>query len=348
MIHGGDWARFEQEYGCVPLDFSANVSPLGMPDGVRRAVIQSLDTVPRYPDPLCRVLRENLGQFHGLSETKILCGAGAADLIFRLVLAHKPQQALVTAPTFTEYAQALKLVGCKIQQYALSAQNGFIVTEDILSHITPELDLLFLCEPNNPTGRTTPPILLQQILQRCKDCGVLLAVDECFNDFLEDPASHTLQGALENSDNLVIFRAFTKSYALAGLRLGYALCCDAVLAERMRAAGPPWAVSTPAQAAGVAALQDLEYLQTLRKLIAEQRPQMQMALTAMECQVCPGEANYLLFYYPDVQLAQKLRKRGILLRDCSNYAGLGPGWYRTAVRTAEENEILLQAMKEVR
>lgn len=345
--HGGDWVGFQQEYGYAPVDFSANVSPLGVPDGVRQAVIQSLDTVSCYPDPVCRELRRDLAKLHCLSEEQILCGAGAADLIFRLALAKKPHRALLTAPTFAEYAQALELVGCEVEQYLLSVENDFVATEEILSRITPGLDLLILCEPNNPTGRTTPPALLRKILQRCTMCGTLMAVDECFNAFLNDPAAHSLQGALQKSRNLVVFKAFTKSYALAGLRLGYALCGDPVLAKQMQKAGPPWAVSTPAQIAGVAALREQTYLQSLRELISVQRPRMQAALTAMGCYVCPGEANYLLFCYPDAQLTQRMRNRGILLRDCSNYSGLGVGWYRTAVRTAAENDIFLQTMREV-
>ena len=345
--HGGDWAGFQQEYGKLPLDFSANINPLGMPKRVRQAIVQNLDSAERYPDPVCRELRQKLAQLHHLSERQILCGAGAADLIFRLVLAKKPRRALITAPTFAEYENALSLVQCTVTHYPLSVKDNFLITEEILSYITSELDLLILCEPNNPTGRTTAPALLQKILHRCAACETLLVVDECFNAFLDDPAAHSLQSALQKNETLVILRAFTKSHALAGLRLGYALCGDRILVEQMQKAGPPWSVSTLAQIAGVAALQGQSDLQSLRKLLSVQRQRMQTALAAMGCYVCPGEANYLLFYYPDADLAQRLRGYGILLRDCSNYRGLGVGWYRTAIRTAEENDIFLQRMHEV-
>ena len=254
LTHGGDWAGYAAQYGGMPLDFSANVSPLGLPQGVRQAVARALDGSDRYPDPLCRALRKKLSGTLGVPPQSILCGNGAADLIFRLVLAEKPKRALVTAPTFAEYEQALAVAGCTADRFFLREEEGFAVTEALLERIEPGLDILFLCEPNNPTGRTTPRALLLRILERCAACGTRLVVDECFNEFLDDPAAHTLLGELEGHENLLLLRAFTKWYAMAGVRLGYALCADGALLERMRAAGQPWAVSALAQAAGEAAL----------------------------------------------------------------------------------------------
>lgn len=343
-IHGGDWAAFEREYGVPPLDFSASISPLGLPDGVRRAVIAALDRSDRYPDPLCRDLCSRLAQVNGVPEEAVLCGSGAADLIYRLALALRPGEALLTAPTFSEYAAALAEVGCRIHKWHLPLENGFRLTEEILDAITPELDLLVLCEPNNPTGRTTDRALLERILEKCGACDVLLAVDESFSDFLDDPAGHTLQGAL-GTRRLFLLRAFTKFYAMAGIRLGYCLCGDAALLEAMRRSGQPWPVSAPAQAAGLAALEETRYAAALRRLIREQRPLLARGLEACGCRVIPGEANYLLFFHEDRLLAQKLRRRGVLIRDCSDYDGLGPGWYRAAVRGAAENQHLIQVIK---
>ena len=144
-----------------------------------------------------------------------------------------------------------------------------------------------------------------------------------------------------------VLRSFTKRYPMAGLRLGYAVCPDMELLEEMRRQGPPWTVSAPAQAAGLAALEEQEYSQALAALIQEQRPRLAAGLAALGCRVIPGEANFLLFRCSDVYLAQKLEKRGILLRSCANFPGLEPGWYRAAVRTEEENQALLRAMREV-
>ena len=178
LTHGGDWAGYAAQYGGMPLDFSANVSPLGLPQGVRQAVARALDGADRYPDPLCRALRKKLSGTLGVPPQSILCGNGAADLIFRLALAEKPKRALVTAPTFAEYEQALVVAGCTADRFFLREEEGFAVTEALLERIEPGLDILFLCEPNNPTGRTTPRALLLRILERCAACGTRLVVDE--------------------------------------------------------------------------------------------------------------------------------------------------------------------------
>ena len=237
LVHGGDWAGYRAQFGRDALDFSANVIP----------------TADRYPDPLCRELRAKLALHEGVPADHILCGNGAADLIFRLVWAKKPRRALVTAPTFAEYAAALETVGCTVERFILPAADDFAVPEAFLSAIDDRVDLVFLCQPNNPTGQLTPPDLVARILQRCTACGALLVLDECFLDFLPDHAQLTAKPLLGSGD-LLILKAFTKLYGMAGVRLGYALRADTALLGAMQHTGQPWAVSSLAQAAGLAAL----------------------------------------------------------------------------------------------
>lgn len=343
LVHGGDWAGYRAEFGCDALDFSANVSPLGLPAGVAAAITNALPTADRYPDPLCRDLRAALAGAEGVPADWILCGNGAADLIFRLALAVRPRRALLPAPTFAEYEAALQTVGCAVQRVFLREENEFAVTEEFIDAVTPETDIVFLCQPNNPTGQMTPPALVERLVRRCAECGAVLVVDECFLDFLPDRDAWTAKQLLRDAPQLVILKAFTKLYAMAGVRLGYALCGDAALLEKMRGAGQPWAVSSLAQAAGLAALQETTYAGAVRALIAEQRPRMAAGLRALGLRVMDGQANYLLFRAtPD--FGEKLRRRGAVVRSCANYPGLDAAWYRTAVRTAEENTRLLQIM----
>lgn len=346
LVHGGDWAGYRAEFGCDALDFSANVSPLGLPAGVAAAITNVLPTADRYPDPLCRELRAALAGAEGVPADWILCGNGAADLIFRLALAVRPRRALLPAPTFAEYEAALQTVGCAVQRVFLREENEFAVTEEFIDAVTPETDIVFLCQPNNPTGQVTPPALVERLVRRCAECGAVLVVDECFLDFLPDRDAWTAKQLLRDAPQLVILKAFTKLYAMAGVRLGYALCGDATLLEKMRGAGQPWAVSSLAQAAGLAALQETAYAGAVRALIAEQRPRMAAGLRALGLRVMDGQANYLLFRAtPD--FGEKLRRRGAVVRSCANYPGLDAAWYRTAVRTAEENTRLLQIMGEI-
>lgn len=346
LTHGGDWAGYEARYGGTPLDFSANISPLGLPEGVRSAVIRSLAQAERYPDPLCRALGRAVAQAEGADPGWVLCGNGAADLIYRVVLAKRPRRALVTAPAFSEYEAALDLARCQTDRFMLREEDEFGLGEGFLEAVGPETDLVFLCQPNNPTGRAVPRPLLERVLERCRSVGALLVVDECFCGFLDRPEDFTMNACLGGYPNLLILKAFTKLYAMAGLRLGYCLCSDRGLLDAMRGAGQPWAVSGPAQAAGVAALKETGYVAAVRALVRTERPRLAEALSRLGFRVIPGEANYLLFYSP-TPLVQPLRERGILLRDCGNYHGLCDGWYRVAVRGPEDNDRLLAALEEI-
>lgn len=152
LVHGGDWAGYRAQYGQDALDFSANVSPLGLPEGVAKAITAALATADRYPDPLCRALRAKLAVHETVPAAHILCGNGAADLIFRLVWAAKPRTALLPAPTFAEYAAALETAGCTVRRHFLQEKEDFAVTEAFVSAVDEDTDMVFLCQPNNPTG----------------------------------------------------------------------------------------------------------------------------------------------------------------------------------------------------
>ena len=346
LTHGGDWAGYRAEFGRDPLDFSANVSPLGLPGGVAKAITASFATADRYPDPLCRALREKLAVAEGVPAEWLLCGTGAADLIFRLALAEKPRTALVTAPTFAEYATALGTVDCRVERHFLREENDFAVTDAILDAVHPGTNMVFLCQPNNPTGQLAEPALVEALLRRCEAVGAVLAVDECFLDFLPEGQSLSAKWLLSTSRSLVILKAFTKLYGMAGVRLGYGLCADASLLHGMSETVPPWNVSTLAQAAGVAALGETEFLEKTRALVRAERAWLAEQLAALGFRVIPSDANYLLFRAaPGLDAA--LREQGILIRNCENYAGLCPGWYRIAVRTRAENEALIRALREV-
>lgn len=348
LIHGGDTEGFFLEFGSEPLDFSANCNPLGIPKSVPPAIFEAAEKADRYPDPLCRRLRAAISEKIGVPAGQILCGNGAADLIFRLALAVKPKKTVVTAPTFAEYALALGTAGCAVTHYPLLPADRFTLTDSILSWITPELDMLFICNPNNPTGRTTEPSLMRRILDACEKSGTLLIVDECFNGFLDDPAAHSLKDALRTHKNLLILDAFTKLYGMAGVRLGYCMSGNAELLEALQNAGQPWAVSTLAQAAGLAALKEDWYVADARTLIKNERAYLFSELRQLGIDPLGGEANYIFFYAGIPDIVGRLRARGILIRSCSNYEGLSDGYFRIAVRTHDENARLIAALSALR
>ena len=346
LIHGGDVYSARQKMKQEPLDFSANINPMGMPPGAVRAAADALQQCTQYPDPLCRELRAALAAYEGIPAEQIVCGNGAADLIFRIVAATHPQRALLLEPTFAEYEQALRSMDCSIAYFPLQESEGFVLPEAFLQQLTPEINLLFLCNPNNPTGRTVSPALLQEIWKRCEEAGILLVVDECFNEFLEHPEQNTLKGVLKTGANSVILKAFTKSFAMPGLRLGYGLCGNGDLAERIFSCGQPWGVSIPAQAAGVAALQEKGYLERMRRLVQTERRWLSENLVRLGLCVFPSEANYILFRTEtEIPLRERMEQRGVLIRACGNYRGLDNRYYRIAVRGHGENERLIAALK---
>lgn len=346
LPHGGDWAGYEIEYGKAPVDFSMNVNPMGMSMHVRYAISKASDKAYRYPDPLCRKLRKKLSETESVPEDWIFCGNGAADIIFRLAQALVPKKVLVTAPTFSEYEKAFTGYGWEIVHHYLHEETGFRLDESIIDDIDGNVNAVFLCEPNNPTGITTDRELLVKILERCREMNTMLIIDECFNGFLEKPEEHTMIDYLAENDNLVILKAFTKIYGMAGVRLGYSLCSNKTLVDVLYAAGAPWNVSLLAQEAGIAALEDTHHVRKGREVIKTERPYLLQALAELGIEKIYGEANYLLFK-SESGLCEKLRSEGILIRDCENYEGLDEGWYRIAIRTYKENQLLIEAMRRV-
>ena len=339
-VHGGDiYSR------PIRLDFSANVNPFGVPEAVKAAVRSTAEDLGAYPDPCCGPLREKLAAANSVDKNDVICGNGAAELIYQFAAALKPKKALLPVPSFADYESALQATGCGPAFYPLSRDNGFLLTDDILNAIGPGTNLLMLCSPNNPTGRSVDRGLLLKILDRCRETGTWLFLDECFFELTDEDKAVSLVNYLQEGDRVFLLRAFTKAYGLAGLRLGYGLCKNRELLAAMSRLSQPWNVSTPAQAAGLSALDCPNWPRRARELFETEKRFLTEGLAALGFAVLPGDANFL-FFSGAAGLYEKLREKGVLIRDCANYRGLRPGDYRIAVRTHEENEKLLRAVKE--
>ena len=339
--HGGDIYN-----DVIRYDFSSNSNPFGPPRSVIDAVGRSVEDLHRYPDPYCRELVNAIAGYEQVPKDYILCGNGSAELIYSFCRAVMPGMAVETAPAFAEYSAALETVDCNVVRYELSEDNEFEVPEDFVDFIkrqdkTP--DIVFVCNPNNPTGRIVPEELLLELLALCKEKAIRLFLDECFLRLTTTGIS--MASYLQEYPQLFILKAFTKSYGVPGVRLGYCLCSDSDILEKMSLNMQPWNVSVPAQAAGVAALSEPFYPSESAKKIAVEREWMEKQLSDIGLHVCRSDANYLLFKAPD-GLDIELRKMGISIRNCNNYHGLGSGWYRTAVRLHQENQILAEAIRE--
>ncbi|BBR60267.1 threonine-phosphate decarboxylase CobD [Klebsiella sp. WP4-W18-ESBL-05] len=349
--HGGNTREAAALMGVAAdqlLDFSANINPLGMPESLKQAIVAQLSCAERYPDVEYQQLHQALAAHHGVPATWILAGNGETESIFTLVNGLQPRRAMVVAPGFAEYRRALETQGCVIDTFYLREEDGWQLSEAILPALTAELDCLFLCTPNNPTGLMPEHTLLTAIAERCRALDIALILDEAFLDFIPDAPGFI--PLLAEYPHVWVLRSLTKFYAIPGLRLGYLLNGDERAVARLRQRQMPWSINAFAALAGEVILNDSAYQQATRRWLADEGARFYRALSKIDgITVYPGRANYLFLRCerPDLELQYALLEQQILIRSCANYPGLDGRYFRVAIRSAEENQRLLAALSQV-
>lgn len=324
----------------IRWDFSISLNPLGIPPEVQEAVVRAMRQTPRYPDPLCLELRQALAERLDISPDRIFCGNGAAECIDAFARARKWSCALIWQPCFGEYERAFCACGVRVRS-ALSVDAAAFAAEiaDLPIH-----SAVVVCSPASPFGTIVGCEAIELLVDACerRDCTLLL--DECFIELSDDPA-----GAWERVKaraSVCVLRAFTKTYAMAGLRLGYLVSDDRALLRDMAAQVQPWNVSHLAQCAGVAALSQRDYLQRARKMIRTQRSQMIDAMRAIGVVCYDSQSNYFVWRARS-GLDRQLERYAIAVRSCADFIGLDDTYYRVCVRTPSENERFLQVLEEI-
>lgn len=339
--HGGIYSVNHRQ---VKVDCSSSVNPLGTPARAIKAIVKGARTLSsRYPDPDCVELRKNLGDYLGVEPEWIVVGNGAVEIIYWFAHAFAGKQAVVHAPTFCEYELASERAGASVKFVGM---RNFRPDADSIISAAAGADAIFLCNPNNPTG-----LLASREMQRVvenADKKTLILLDECFIELAGERAESLIDRTQE-FENLVVLRSMTKSFALAGLRLGYAVCNPHVL-ERLKRQRVPWNVNGLAQAAGVAALADRGYLKRAREMISRERKFLREKIAKMSAFIPLGsDTNFFM-----VNLQQKdstrfrndlLKKTGVLVRDCSTFTGMDSHHVRIAVKNRRENLLLLKALE---
>ncbi|MGE4214422.1 MAG: histidinol-phosphate transaminase [Anaerotignaceae bacterium] len=336
--HGGDIYT-----NAGKIDFSANINPLGMPENVAMAAKNAIDFATVYPDVNCTKLKKAISKRENIADENIICGNGAAELIFAVCMAKKPKHAVVMCPSFEEYRQALEAVDCQITNYYLKEEKKFKLDEDFLDVLTPSCDIIFICNPNNPTGQMVEKELFVKIIEKCQNYGILVVADECFNDFISQDERYSLKGI----KNIFILKAFTKMYAMAGIRLGYGICSDIELLKKMHMCMQPWNVSVVAQAAGVVAAQELDFAEKTLCIIEVEKEYLLREISPLAHKIYGHSANYI-FFKEKKDFADKMLLCGIIIRNCSNYEGLEEGYFRIAVKGHEDNMKLIEAWKKLK
>ena len=331
--HGGDIYRNPIEY-----DFSVNVNPLGMPLASIQAAHEGIVLTGRYPDYKAEQLCNAIAKAKQVPVERIIPGNGAAELLYALGQTIHGK-ALTIAPTFTGYAEAVAAGGGEMC-YAGNEQ-------ELLAKLDDSIRLVFLCNPNNPTGTLFMREQILRVLAKAEAMQAYVCVDECFLPFLEEEASYSMLPYLTEHPRLLVLRAFTKIYCMAGLRLGYLACGDAELQSRIRAKLQPWNTSIPAQMAGIAALSDTEYLAKTRENLQAERAYLVPRLRELVAEVYDGYGNFLLFR-DEPDLKERMLDVGVLIRVCDDFEGLDDTYFRIGIRSHSENQEFIRRLARVK
>ncbi|KEO81798.1 hypothetical protein EL26_18320 [Tumebacillus flagellatus] len=345
--HGGDIWTAEQRLG-VPraelLDFSANINPLGPPESVWQAIRENLSSITAYPDAKSRELKTALARRYRQPVEKISVGNGAAEILYGILRMLQPQTVGVVHPCFSEYAEAADVAGAQLYGVYAREEDDFLPSREALLDACGRVDVMIVGHPNNPNGRLLPLAWLREMAERLRARDRFLLVDEAFLDFL--PGAQTLAGELEQHPNVVLLRSMTKFFSIPGLRLGFAFAAPELTASIEREL-PPWSVNSLAQAAGIAGVLDLAFEARTVEWLSEERPFLTAELERLPgVKTYGGEVNFVLFRCKTPNLQEEVGRLGVLIRNCAAYPGLGPGFYRVAVRGREENLRLLRALQQ--
>lgn len=342
--HGGIYSVNPR---LVRLDYSSSINPLGTPKKAIAAVKMSANSlVQTYPDPECRELKKSLSRYLGIDSEWFTLGNGAIEIIYWF--AHTTTsvrgRVVIPTPTFCEYEVASQKVGAEVTLVPL---NNFDLDTDKIIEKARGADAVFLCNPNNPTGMLATKQIMK-IIENI-DSSTKILLDECFIELADNPEANTMIDQISEFDNLVILRSLTKSFGLAGLRVGYSVC-NPTLAKRLSTNKIPWNVNSLAQVAGVAALRERRCLSKARALIKKERRFLHDNIEKLESfHPIRSDSNFFLVHLQGRNSTQfrdrLLKKSGVLVRDCSTFTGMGAQYIRIAIKKHSENILLLKALE---
>ena len=380
-FHGGNIYKVFREKNIKEiLDYSSNINPYGIPESLKKRITENLEILERYPDPDYVELRQKLANLNKVNLSDIILGNGATEIIFLFMKVINPKKILIVSPTFGEYERAVKATEISGDTVSLSSSNGdnknienkkieieyFELKEsddfklnigNLKNELENKYDLLIICNPNNPTGKFLKLAQTEEILKECNKYDTKLFIDEAFIEFLADGMKESIINTEENKKNLFVTRAFTKFFAIPGLRLGYGMYFDKELEKKISEKKEPWSVNNFAEMAGSTVLDDAEYIEKTLKWIAEEKKYMYEKLNEISgMKVYETEVNFITGKIDEKLfseglnvkiLREKMLEQGILIRDASNFKFLDERFFRLAIKDRASNERVIEAMKEI-
>ena len=352
VVHGGNVEELSRKYNLKKeniIDFSANINPLGVSDSVKKSIIEAINEIKIYPDITYYNLKNSISIYEKINSNYITLGNGAAEVIFNLVRVINPKKGLVLAPTFGEYEEALLSIDSEIEYYYLKEGNNWNIEQDIIEYIKDDIDIIFICNPNNPSGNLTNKELILKLLKKALKTNTIVAIDESFLDFVKDNNKYSSLEFIEEYKNLFIIKSLTKFFAIPGLRIGYGISSNKNLLDKFKSISVPWNINVLAEKSAISALKEEDYIKNTIEYIEKEKDNFYYELNKFnDLKVFKPSVNYIMFKIKrDIDLKEEMLKENILIRSCSNYNGLNKYFYRIAVKTKEENLKFIKLLKKI-
>ncbi|MBP2071257.1 threonine-phosphate decarboxylase CobD [Thermoanaerobacterium butyriciformans] len=342
--HGGNIYIYDKDV----IDFSSNINPLGFPECIKDSI--DIVALTKYPDINYTQLKNSISKYTGLKSENIIVGNGASELIYLFVRALSLKRPLIPSPAFLEYERAVTLSGGNPFYYRIPEENGYVIDADEISNRFKEVDSVIIGNPNNPTGKAINRKDVEYIVKEAKKLDLPVMIDEAFIEFICDYEKYQSLDLINYYDNLFVVRAATKFFGLPGLRLGYGFGSEDLI-KRLEAYKEPWTVNAFADAVGRRIFDDIKFMENTRKYIKEEIDYLTNELKKIdELVVFHTQVNFMLLKLKNLSvndLKEELLKRGILIRDASNFRYLDDRYFRVAVKSHRDNVKLVEAAKEV-
>lgn len=356
-FHGSDLEKIEKVFGIKKEDivsYSANVNPLGISHKLREVLSQHLDAITRYPDREYTKLRQCIADYTGAQMENIIMGNGSTELISLFIQTNHPKKAMILGPTYSEYERDINLGGGTCIYFPLKEENDFRMDVNALcQQLDDNLDLLVLCNPNNPTSSAITRREMRRILDACMEHGIFVMVDETYVEFAPDEKNVTSVSLTNYYSNLIILRGTSKFFASPGLRLGYAITGNRDVAKEINTRKDPWTINSLAEIAGQIMFQDEDYIRETKDLITSERARLYQELSSWDTvRVYEPQANFILVKIlkegVDAEmLFEHCIRKGMMIRNCSTFPFLDSQFIRFCIMSPEDNDRLLEAFREL-
>lgn len=355
--HGGDLDSIERIYN-IPrnkiIDFSGNINPLGVPESIKEHLIKKIDLVSTYPDKKYLKLRTRISSYINVEKSHIMIGNGSTELISLFIKTINPKNCIIISPAYSEYEREIKIIGGNSYLFELEEKNNFKLDISALKEeLSKDIQMLILCNPNNPTGSYLEIEEISDLLEFCRQKDIFVMIDETYVEFADLDKQISGMSLIAEHDNFCVIRGTSKFFASPGLRLGYAACSDELLLEEIHQTKDPWSVNMLANLAGIVMFEDKDYISRSHELITAERNKIIKELsTWKKVKLYDTQANFFLIKITDeiitaADIFDTLIKHKIVIRNAADFSFLGDNFLRFCILSPENNDLLLSILKPI-